>query len=221
MATATIPITALACARDHATLSASLPNGAEGAAMQTAFQKKLATIAQDQFDRFHLLRENQPPLSTQIQRYWQDLGFPFPGVGEAWSAVFVSWCVKNAGATASQFAFAQAHSTFVHAAIANTIAGKGVFHAHPPSDYAPKIGDLLQNNRAGNHFDFEFARKKSAYKSHSAIVIEVGTDNAGRYLRTIGGNESDTVGMKEVRLNANGRVRNKDGLYIAVVETLL
>jgi hypothetical protein len=191
------------------------------ATMQTVFQKKLATIAQGQFDRFHLLRENQPPLSTQIKAYWQDLGFRFPGVGVAWSAVFVSWCVKNAGATAAQFKFAQAHAKFVHAAIANAQAGTGVFHGRRPSEYAPKIGDILQNNRSGHRFDFDFAKNNSQYESHSAIVIEVGTDNRGRYLRTIGGNEADSVGMKEVRLSPRGLVKNNDGLYIAVIETLL
>jgi len=189
--------------------------------MSSVFQKRLATIALGQFDRFHLLRENQSPLSEQIATYWTGIGLAFPGVGEAWSAVFVSWCVKQAGATASQFEFASAHSRFVHTAIANAKAGKGVFHGHPPSDYAPKIGDILHNNRAGNRFDFDFARTHRQYKSHSAIVIEVGSDQRGRYLRTIGGNEADSVGLKEVRLSASGRVRNPDGLYISVIETLL
>ncbi len=189
--------------------------------MQTAFQKKLATLAQSQYDKFHLLRENQEPLSTQVKAYWQGIGLAFPGVGEAWSAVFVSWCVKNAGATGTQFKFAAAHSRFVHAAIANANAGSGVFHGRRPSEYAPKTGDILHNNRAGNHFDFDFARANKEYKSHSAIVIEVGTDNRGRYLRTVGGNEADSVGMKEVRLTARGLVKNNEGLYISVVETLL
>ena len=51
--------------------------------------------------------------------------------------------------------------------------------------------------------------------------MEVGVDSKGNYLRTIGGNESDAVGMKEVRLDANGRVRNGAGLFIAALETAL
>ena len=54
-----------------------------------------------------------------------------------------------------------------------------------------------------------------------AIVMEVGVDNKGNYLRTIGGNESDSVGMKEVRLDGNGLVKNPAGLYISVIETML
>ena len=37
--------------------------------------------------------------------------------------------------------------------------------------------------------------------------MEVGVDNKGNYLRTIGGNESDSVGMKEVRQDADGMLR--------------
>lgn len=189
--------------------------------MATAYQARLARIAQQQFEKFGLLRENQEPLATQIRAYWEDIGLTFPGVETAWSAVFVSWCVKKAGATKVEFKFAAAHSQFVYEAIANTAANTGVFRGRELSAYAPKVGDILQNNRSGGTHDFEFARTHKSYKSHSAIVIEVGSDVGGKYLRTIGGNESDSVGLKEVRLGATGLVLNSSGLYICTVETLL
>jgi len=189
--------------------------------MTTPFQRRLATVAQSQFDKYRFLRENQQPLAGQIAAYWTDIGLRFPGVATPWSAVFVSWCVLQAGATAAAFTFSARHSAFVHAAIANARSGTGAFMGRDVAAYAPKIGDILQNNRGGNSFDFDHAAKHKAYDSHSAIVMEVGADNRGLYLRTIGGNESDSVGMKEVRLTAAGRVRNADGLYIAVIETLL
>jgi hypothetical protein len=189
--------------------------------MPSIFQKKLTSIAQQQHAKYHLMRENQEPLASQIQTYWRDLGLSFTDVGVPWSAVFVSWCVKQAGATAQQFVFSPSHSQFVYAAIANTHQGVGVFRGRAPASYAPKIGDILQNNRAGNQFDFQYAKTHKNYKSHSAIVIEVGVDNRGHYLRTIGGNEDDSVGMKEVRLDTNGKVKNTSGLYISVIETLL
>ena len=73
---------------------------AEPLSPPSKFAKKLASIAQDQFDRFHLIHEADPPLSGQIKKYWTTLGFEFPGVQVAWSAVFISFCVKTAGATA-------------------------------------------------------------------------------------------------------------------------
>ena len=126
---------------------------------------------------------------------------------------------------------AQAHAEFQRLAdrgrearvapVRGWTAGGGPFVGRDVATYAPKIGDILQNNRAGNKFDFAFAASHSAYASHSAIVMEVGVDNKGRYLRTIGGNEGDAVGLKEVRLNSKGIVQNPGGLYISVVETLL
>jgi hypothetical protein len=187
----------------------------------TPFQKRLSTVALREYERFHLLRENQEPLKTQIQSYWTALGFPFQNVSIPWSAVFVSWCIQSAGATDQQFRFAPAHGRFVHWAIANHKQKVGSFHGRRPTQYAPALGDLLQNNRGKNNYDFDYAASHQKYESHSAIVVEVGSDNRGRYLRTIGGNESDSVGLKEVRLDAKGRVKNPDGVYIAVVQTLL
>ena len=89
--------------------------------MPTTFAKKLAATAQKQYDLFHFDSENDPPLANQIEKYWTGLGLSFPGVDTAWSAVFISWCVKQAGATAAEFKFAAAHSVFVHKAIQNQI----------------------------------------------------------------------------------------------------
>lgn len=189
--------------------------------MSTSFQRRLATIAQQQFDKYHLLRENQNPLSGQIRLYWENIGLQFPGVETAWSAVFISWCIKKAGASPAQFGFAASHSRFFFQAIANASAGSGAFMGRELSDYAPKVGDILQNNRSGNIFDFSYAKTHRAYESHSAIVVEVGSDTKGKYLRTIGGNESDTVEMKEVRLNSVGKVLNPSNLYISAIESLL
>lgn len=188
----------------------------------TTFQKRLASIVQQEHAKYALMRESEPPLAAQIKRYWSDLGFKFKDVGVAWSAVFVSWCVKAAGATKQQFRFATMHSEFVYRAIKDLGDPDALFLGRQVDMYAPKIGDILQNNRdPKKKFDYAFARANQYYSSHSAVVFEVGVDTKGRYLRTIGGNESDSVGMKEVRLDANGVVKNPNGLYISVVETLL
>jgi len=185
----------------------------------SAFARRLADIAGKQYDKYHLLREQDPVLAAQIALYWQGIE-AFEDVSVPWSAVFVSSCVRQAGATASEFRFAAAHSQFVNAAIRNQISNVGVIRGRDPADYAPKLGDILQNNRSGKHFDYAYATTHSAYISHSAIVTEVGTDNRGKYLRTIGGNENDSVGMKEVRLKPSGLVLNPIAIYICVIETL-
>ena len=111
--------------------------------MSTAFERRLATIAQQQFDKYRWLRENQEPLASQIKAYWTDLGLAFPNVAQ----------------------------------------------------YAPKIGDILQNNRGHGTYTFQYAATHRSYPSHCAIVMEVGVDSKGNYLQTNGGNESDQNGL--------------------------
>ncbi len=171
--------------------------------------------------KYRYLRENQSPLQEQIQKYWRDLRFSFPGVRTPWSAVFVSWCAYQAGASVSDFPFSSRHGDFIHQFIANARNKKGAFIARRVEQYAPKVGDILHNNRSGNSFTYDYAATHSKYESHSAIVTEVGVDTHGGYLRTIGGNEDDAIGLKEVRLNRKGVVQDAQGLYISVVETLL
>ena len=189
--------------------------------MTTPFAKKLAEVAKDQYDRYHEHSEDDPELTPQIRHYWEDLGLGFPGVREAWSAVFISWCVKQAGAIASEFHFSARHSVFVYHTIKNAISKVGVFRAYDVGSYAPDVGDIIQNNRKGNIFDYDYARIHAKYESHSAIVIEKGVDVDGNYVRTIGGNESDSIRRKIIRLLDDGRIRQRDlDPYICVIQTL-
>jgi hypothetical protein len=189
--------------------------------LPSAFAKRLAAIAQNQYDKYHLIHENDPPLAGQIQKYWRDLGFSFPGVTTPWSAVFVSWCMNSAGATANEFKFAQAHSVFVNWAIKNATNHAGLFRGFPIEAYAPKIGDVIQHNRNGNAFNFQYAKTHSQYESHSAIVVETGQDAQGNYLLTVGGNEGNSVGMKLIRLTAAGFIKQRqNNPYISAMQNL-
>jgi hypothetical protein len=187
----------------------------------TQFARKLATIAQQQHDTYHAVDEKDPELAHQIQRYWADLGAAFPGVGAPWSAVFISWCVHQAGATAAEFHFSARHSTFVYYAIRNALQNAGVFRAYPITTYQPKVGDIIQNNRGSAAHTYAFAAKNAQYSSHSAIVVERGSDPKGQYVVTIGGNESDSIRQKIVRLNPAGFVLQRASApFICVIQNL-
>jgi hypothetical protein len=189
--------------------------------MASTFAKKLAATAQKQYDLFHFDSENDPPLANQIEKYWTGLGLQFPGVDTAWSAVFISWCVKQAGATQAEFNFNPAHSQFVFTAIKNAANNAGVFRGFDIADYAPQVGDIIHNNRNGSTHDFAFAKTHKSYPSHSAIVVEIGTDSQGGFAMTIGGNESDSIRQKLVRLTASGKVKQRVlSPYICVIQDL-
>ena len=148
--------------------------------MPSAYALKLAKIAEAEFDNFHGYHETTSKMAARIKTYWTSLGLGFPGVGTAWSAVFTSFFVQSAGAVASEFKFSPAHAQFVFVAIQNAIAGVGVFRGRDVASYAPKIGDIIHNNRNGNTFNFPFAAANKSYESHTAIVVEEGSDGSGR-----------------------------------------
>jgi len=174
--------------------------------MPSTFAQKLATVALGQHAEFQFLDEEDPELCDQIERFWNETVGGFTScTAVPWSAVFVSWCVKQAGATRDEFKFAAAHSVFVHDAINNPRAFEGLdITAH-----APQIGDIIQQNRGGTSHGFAFAKTHPNYASHSAIVVRTGIDSAGPFALTVGGNETDAIRQKRVALNATGMIRQK------------
>jgi hypothetical protein len=195
--------------------------GEKNAAAPTDYVTNLAALARQQFDDFHQFDENDPPLRAEIRKYWTEIGFEFPGVSTPWSAVFVSWCMRTAGASPEEFKASTAHSRFVFWAIQNQLNNRGLFRGHPLTGHRPGLGDIVQNNRGGQSLTYDFARAHQAYESHSAIVVEVGTDRDGRFVRTVGGNEGNSVGLKRVPLTADGFVQQRDSNpFICVIRTL-
>ena len=191
--------------------------------MISEFETALVTNALGQFQQFQGLDENDPALGKQIKAYWTSVGSSFPGVSTPWSAVFVSWCLKTAGATKNEFRFSARHSAFVQWAIGNTETAKGLFRGMRIEECAPTLGDLIHNNRDNNKFGYDHAATHDSYNSHSAIVVALGEDHAGRFATTIVGNEGTpgTVGRKRVALNQDGHViQRASNPYICVVQCL-
>jgi lysozyme family protein len=189
----------------------------------TPYVAKLVATAKGEYQAFHTITETDEPLRSRIDTYCNGIGIAPPTDISAfpWSATFVSWCVKTAGATAAEFRFSAAHAVFVKAAIANADAQTGVFRARPINSYAPRTGDLIHRNRSGGTVTYAQARVSSDYVSHSAIVVELGEDQLGRYAITIGGNESDSIRRTRVQLDGTGLVRQSDANpFICIVQDL-
>lgn len=188
----------------------------------SAFAMKLAAVAEEQHRKFQFTNEADKKLCDQIKKWTRDIGFAFSSCTKvAWSAVFISWCVKRAGATSAEFQFAMAHSVFVQRAIQNAQSGTGVFQGFDISQRRPEVGDIIQHNRGGARRNFAFASRNRNYTSHSVIVIEVGSDSQGGFAFCIGGNESDSVRRTTVRLDASGFIRQRpQNSFIAIVKNL-
>ena len=184
---------------------------------------KLVAIATGEFDQFHQIDESDEPLRSRIDHYCDEIGIPRPADIDdfPWSATFISWCIKTAGAEAREFKFSSAHAVFVKAAIANADAGTGVFRAHPIDTHKPKVGDLIHRNRNGGRITYKQARNRSNYISHSAIVVDLVSSNGATFALTIGGNEGNSIRKQRVRLTADGHVQQtQSNPFISVVEDL-
>lgn len=214
-----------------ASASGPIPAAPQGAAIPlsmrasdyetTPFAKNIAATALQQYALYHDVSEDQPPLKEQIRAYWEELDYTFPGVRTPWSAVFVSWAARTAGAAPDEFKASNAHSRFVFWAIQNGIHATGVFRAQRIEEYAPRIGDIIHNNRDGQSITFDFAARHEAYNSHSAIVVELGADANGKYVMTIGGNESDTVSRRRHAVHSDGKLVDRSvNPYICVIQNL-
>ena len=195
----------------------------EAAVAPTPYARKLVSIANAEYDRYHGFSETDEPLRSRINQYCREIGIEEPdNISDfAWSATFVSWCVKTAGATAGEFKFDPTHAVFVRAAIANADNNAGVFRARPIDQYRPKIGDIIHRNQNHGRVTYKQARSRSNYPSHSAIVVEIGSTNGVKFAGTIGGNESNSVHSAKVVLNQAGFVAQKNNdPFICIIENL-
>lgn len=175
--------------------------------------------------------ERQPGLWQRIGEYWwlgQDADNPANGwTGKhdsfgtvfppredgsyAWSAAFISYIMRTAGA-GGRFPYAIAHATYINTAVQmaqGTTRGWAIV-AERPDSTAPQPGDLICAGRqAAKSLRFEDLPAPS-FTSHCDIVV--GSD--GQALSVIGGNVDDAVTMKHIPIDGAGRIAGPgDAVY--------
>ncbi len=143
-----------------------------------------------------------------------------------WSAVFISWIMKNAGAR-EFFRYSRGHHYYIAAAKRNRMNRTvgNPFWTYRVSEIAPKPGDLVCNERAGSGVTYDNVHDVSVFRSsHSDIVtavqpnrlIVVGGNTGQRFPRR--GLAGNTVGKKAIRTDDRGFIvqRGRDP-YFAVI----
>ncbi|MFN4282162.1 MAG: DUF2272 domain-containing protein [Alphaproteobacteria bacterium] len=131
----------------------------------------------------------------------------------AWSAAFVSYVMRMAGA-GRRFPYAAAHADYVNAAARG--APGIVLRAEDPAVYAPQAGDLVCVVRAATpamrYADLPAAR----FWGHCDIVV--GHD--GMRLDVVGGNVGDAVALRRLALLDDGRLAPAERPWLAVLRVL-
>jgi hypothetical protein len=126
----------------------------------------------------------------------------------AWSAAFISYVMRLAGA-GPRFPYSPAHHTYIDAA-ARMARGEKlglVVVAERPDAYAPEQGDLICLGRGGaSAMRFDDLPASHPYPGHCDIVVETGQE-----LSVIGGNVDDAVTLKHVPVTPDGMLAPPGG----------
>jgi hypothetical protein len=141
-------------------------------------------------------------------------GFEFPADDDgryAWSAAFVSYVMRIAGA-GPRFPYSPTHSDYIDIAREMSLGQTSgwVITAERPDAYAPRPGDLIctGRGRAGTlRYDNLPAGK---FPAHCDIVVQA----APGLLSVIGGNVDDAVTMKHVPTTPDGKLAEPDGTVV-------
>lgn len=175
----------------------------------------IARISEEEYRRWHApsgdIRETDAAAVPILQRYYRE------GVNQTvsaanlrsdawqahhpWSAVFVSWVMRTAGAGAT-FKYATAHQSYIRAARRNRLDGNtsSPFWAYRATEVAPAVGDLICASRKNSGATYDNIAGAQVRATHCDIVTEV---MPGK-IRVIGGNVRQNVDAKIVRLKPDG-----------------
>jgi hypothetical protein len=175
--------------------------------------------------------ERLPGLWQRVGEYWWlglDAGDPdrrwtgkhdgtgrvFPASEDddfAWSAAFISYVMRIAGA-GPRFPYAASHSVYIDAAREVSLGQRRdvALSAELPDRYAPDLGDLVCFGRgADSGLRFEDL-PTGRFASHCAIVVATGPGA----LSVIGGNVDDAVALTHVPTTPDGMLAGTDGRSI-------
>jgi hypothetical protein len=134
----------------------------------------------------------------------------------AWSAAFISYVMRLAGA-GDHFPYAASHSVYINAAARQALGrDQGwVMTARRPQDYAPAPGDIICTGRdRASHMRFDRLPARP-FPAHCDIVVATAPNDvvagAPNELSVVGGNVDAAVTMKHVPVGSDGRLAAPDG----------
>lgn len=130
----------------------------------------------------------------------------------AWSAAFVSYIMRIAGA-GRRFPYSADHATYINAAKREALGEdrRWLVTAERPDAYAPVSGDLICRGR-GRASGLRYADLPTGglFPAHCDIVVGI---EPGR-LAVVGGNVVDGVTLRFVPVGPDGRLAGADGAVL-------
>ncbi|MCK6441507.1 DUF2272 domain-containing protein [Elstera cyanobacteriorum] len=164
------------------------------------------------------IKETDDRVASDLRRYWRAVPTVF---GEnaaasdgkaaatdapfsiAWSAAFISYLACAAGVPASDLPRAEAHFTYLDAALIGTPG----FVAQPPEEDTPQPGDLICGDRSPPEKRLaSLLDRRAEIGSPRPLHCDIVVDVRPRQLRAIGGNVNDTISLSLYPIDADGRL---------------
>lgn len=128
----------------------------------------------------------------------------------AWSAAFISYVMRIAGAN-ERFTYSPNHATYINAAA----SGQNPYiTAQNPAVYAPQTGDLLCVGRGTSRsITYSHLPTSDGFPAHCGIVVATGQNTTpfGHELSIVGGNIDDSVALTHVPTDSYGHVSTAEG----------
>lgn len=224
------PITKAALVRASGGGGAPSPAPVVPSTPASGLPARIAQVALEELRRWHPpsggIKETQAAALPILQRYYREGVNLEVGAGELqneawqkanpWSAVFVSWVMRTAGA-GNSFRYSRAHREYIRAARGNRVNNVvgNPFWAYRATEIAPQIGDLVCAWRGGTAVDYDSIAQPGEWKTHCDIVVDVRSGS----IRVVGGNVNQDVGEKTLRTLADGRLDlgGKQARFFAVL----
>jgi len=148
-----------------------------------------------------LRKECEESVKTYLNSYWEAVGTTLEkkgGCGVAWSAAFISYVVKNSGA--SEFPYSAMHATYIVKSRDNKNSG-GTYPWYGydalTKEATVDVGDIVCYSNGGG-INTKWEDFKSDTHCHCDVVVSI---DEQKKARTIGGNVSQTVGGDSLQLN--------------------
>jgi|1048.fasta_scaffold37930_3 hypothetical protein len=180
------------------------------------FKKKLVKLANEELQRWNNgnIKEGNAALMPALRNYWK-VGSKTNAsdsfyINNAWSATFVSYLMRQAGA-GDNWKYSALHSDYIQAAKKNRKNNVKTFQAFRKNETPVSVGDLICYPRQdGVTYD-----TPGGYYAHCDIITDIKPGTAV----TVGGNVSDSVKQSVYKLDGNNKVITEK--VHAVIKTLI
>jgi hypothetical protein len=167
-------------------------------------------------------KELDEAVSTRLQKYWKAVGLDYTveqlrdakfQSDNPWSAAFVSWVMKKAGAR-EHFRYSASHWQYVASAKENRkAANDNPFKAYRTDEQKVELASVVVRRRGSSMATYE--NIENGHITHGDIVVSVADGKA----ETIGGNVSNSVKTTTVELKNDGEIAAD--VYFVIVKVNL